>query len=115
VVWTWRHTGWVVTVASVGVVVRLFPKGQPLAIQLLVVAWWVPAFVSVVWGRWWPASYQRVVAGPSARLGWMVWARRRWAHLARECNLSVCRERPRPMLSRIVDTFTSHPAPVAEQ
>ncbi|GAB3055128.1 hypothetical protein GCM10027053_14930 [Intrasporangium mesophilum] len=114
-VWTWRHTGWVVTVATVGVAVRLFPKGQALAIELLVIAWWAPALVSVVWGRWWPVSYARIVAGPSARLGWMVWARRRWAHLARECNLSVYRDRPRPLLGRVVDTFTSHPAPVAER
>jgi S-DNA-T family DNA segregation ATPase FtsK/SpoIIIE len=115
VVWTWRHTGLVVAVATVGVMVRLFPKGQPLAIQLLVAAWWVPALISVVWGRWWPVSYARIVAGPSARIGWMVWARRRWAHLARECDLSVYRERPRPLLDRIVDTLTSHPAPVTDR
>jgi S-DNA-T family DNA segregation ATPase FtsK/SpoIIIE len=114
-VWTWRHTGWVVTVASVGVVIRLFPKGQPLAIQLLVVAWWLPALISVVWARWWPPSYQRVVAGPAARIGWMVWARHRWGNLARECGLSVVRDKPRPLLDRIVDTFTSQTAPAAQR
>ncbi|GAA6525035.1 FtsK/SpoIIIE domain-containing protein [Intrasporangium sp. DVR] len=109
--WTDRHLRYVVGVTALGFLVRLLPGGQPAAVRVLLLAWLVPALLSAVWSHVSPGSYQRVVTGPSSRLGWLLWARRRWAFLARECGLSVQREQRRTMTGRVVDTFTSKPAP----
>ena len=108
--WTDRHLRYVVTVTAVGFLIRLFPGGQPAAIRVLLLAWLAPALVAAVWSHLSPGSYERVVAGPSSRLGWVLWARRRWAFLARECGLSVQRDQRRSMTGRVVDTFASEPA-----
>ena len=81
-----------VSVAGLAFAVRLLPGGQRIAIRLLILGWVVPAFVAVVWARWWPASYERWAAGPLKRASWRRWARRRWPVLARECGLSVQRD-----------------------
>lgn len=109
--WTDRHLRYVVAVTATGFGIRLLPGGQPAAVRVLLFAWLAPAVVSAVWSHTWPGSYQRVVAGPSSRLGWLLWARRRWAFLARECGLSVQRDQRRSMTGRVVDTCTSKPAP----
>lgn len=111
--WSDRHLRWVVAVAGVGFLIRLLPNGQPAAIRALVVGWLVPALLCAVWLRLSPGSYENLVAGPSARLGWVWWSRRRWPHLARECGLSVHREQRRSRTARLVDTFASRPAPAA--
>ena len=109
--WSDRHLRWVVAVAGVGFLTRLLPNSQPAAIRTLIVGWLVPALISAFWIRLSPDSYERIVAGPSARLSWVWWARSRWPHLARECGLSVYREQRRSRSARLVDTFASKPAP----
>ncbi|GAA2497134.1 hypothetical protein [Terrabacter carboxydivorans] len=100
-VWSWRHTRWAAGVAAVGFLVRLVPGGQSAAVGILALGWLVPGLVAVVWARWWPASFERVVSVPFARFSWARWARRRWPHLARECGLSVQRD-GRPTRSALV-------------
>jgi len=47
-----------------------------------------PGLAASVWSGFAPGSYQLVVAGPSRRLRWWWYARRRWDGLARVCGLS---------------------------
>ncbi|MBC9822552.1 FtsK/SpoIIIE domain-containing protein [Terrabacter sp. MAHUQ-38] len=115
VVWTWRHLRWTVLVAAVAFAVRMLPDGQALAIRLLVIGWWVPAVVASVWSHWWPTSYQRLIAGPAARVSWMWWARRRWPHLARECGLSVHRDQRPSVVDQVVAEVSKKPAPPARK
>ena len=113
--WTWRHLRWTVLVAAVAFAVRMLPNAQPAAIRVLVVGWWVPAVIASAWSHWWPASYQRLVAGPAARVSWVVWARRRWPYLARECGLSVHRDRRPSVVDQVVAEVSKKPAPPARK
>ncbi|MFC7597489.1 hypothetical protein ACFQU3_19380, partial [Terrabacter sp. GCM10028922] len=115
VVWTWRHLRWTVFVAGVAFGMRMLPDGQPAAIRTLVVGWWVPAVVASAWAHVSPDTYERIIAGPAARVSWMVWARRRWPHLARECGLSVHRDRRPSVVDQVVAEVSKKPAPPARK
>ncbi|MFC7596409.1 FtsK/SpoIIIE domain-containing protein [Terrabacter sp. GCM10028922] len=113
--WTWRHLRWTVLVAAVAFGIRLLPDGQPAAIRLLVLGWWVPAVVASVWAHLSPGTYERLVAGPAARASWLWWARRRWPHLARECGLSVHRDQRPSVVDQVVAEVAKKPAPPARK
>lgn len=115
VVWTWRHLRWTVLVAGMAFGVRFLPDGQPAAIRTLILGWWLPAVVAAAWAHVSPASYELLVAGPAARMSWMVWARRRWPHLARECGLSVHRDQRPSVVDQVVAEVTKKPAPAGRK
>ncbi|GAA1262150.1 S-DNA-T family DNA segregation ATPase FtsK/SpoIIIE [Oryzihumus leptocrescens] len=88
-VWVRGHVRWVLALVGFAVILRLL--GNQIGSREALVLAFGPALVSAVWATCWPVSYERVCAGPARRARWRRWVRKNWAHLSRECGLSVSR------------------------
>lgn len=92
--WTWRHAAWAASVSCVAFGLSLLGVnhkapwvGRPAATVLLVVAWVVPALLSVIWARRFPVSFERRVRGPLLRHRWVRDMKHRWPRLAVACGV----------------------------
>jgi len=85
--WCRRHRRWLAAWLLLAALVSL---GGDLGAGLWLLAGYGlgPGLAASVWSGFAPGSYEQVVAGPSCRLRWWWYARRRWEGLARVCGLS---------------------------
>lgn len=90
--WSLRHWLWIGLTAGWAPGLWVVAERPDLAVALVLAAWVAPGLVCVAWSRWWPWSWERVVAGPLRRRSWRTWARDAWPRLSRECGLSTSRQ-----------------------
>lgn len=84
--WCGRHHRWFaagLVAAAVGLIV-----GSVAWAVVIILATLAPGLICARWYAVAPVSYDRLVAGPSRRLGWWWHARWRWQRLARVCRLA---------------------------
>ena len=83
------HLRWLLALVGVALVLRLFGNLNGFRDALALA--FGPALFAAVWATSAPSSYERFCAGPARRARWRRWVRKNWAHLSRECGLSVSR------------------------
>jgi S-DNA-T family DNA segregation ATPase FtsK/SpoIIIE len=88
--WCRRHRRWLALWLLVAAMVGLVGD-LGSALWLLAGSSLGPGLAGCVWSGFAPRSYELLVAGPSRRLRWRWYARRRWEGLARACGISDLR------------------------
>jgi DNA segregation ATPase FtsK/SpoIIIE, S-DNA-T family len=84
--WSVRHLRWLALWLVLAVITWLVGStGTALTLLLVGLA---PGVLACTWGGLAPRSYELLLARPSRRVRWWLFARCRWLHLARVCGLS---------------------------
>lgn len=111
--WCGRHCRWVALWMVLGSMTWL--AGSITAGLQLVVVGVVPGLLAGIGATCWPVPYERFVGGPTRRVGWWWFARRRWQATARVCGLSERQPVQRPVRQLSAhSTRAGHPIEVTQ-